>query len=149
MILVSSSQGDFSKHTADSHGLLDAFFCHVSSVILGSRCIRYPGRQPEKESEEVGVSDGRATWGLYLQQRAFNFLYETWFLKPLIVWKPALHQKLEAACYWLQLRPCLAEEGVESKCSPIWQGQVPGEQQSGKMPGGKVTSHETELTVPG
>lgn len=33
------------------------------------------------------------------------------------------------------------EEGVESKCSPVWQGHVTGEEQSGMMPRGKMTSH--------
>lgn len=56
------------------------------------------------------VSDGWATEGLYLQLRALNFLYGTWNLKALIIWKAELQQKLWALHYGLQLRPCLAEK---------------------------------------
>lgn len=56
------------------------------------------------------VSDGWATEGLYLQLRTLNFLYGTWNLKALIIWKAELQQKLWALHYGLQLRPCLAEK---------------------------------------
>lgn len=83
----------------------------LPQVALHSRCICNPGAQPERGFGKSGeVSDGWATEGLYLQLRALNFLYGTWNLKALIIWKAELQQKLWALHYGLQLRPCLAEK---------------------------------------